>query len=555
MITALVFMIPSSGISLAFPALTGTIIDRIISSDAPSELLQTGGIFLGLLSLQAFVGYFVSVTMARTTERVIATLRGNLFHHIVKLPLSHLTTRRVGELSSRLSSDLTQIQETFSFSILQLLRQSVFLIGSITLILMTSVQLTIPILVGTPIVVGAAVLIGRRIRKLSTKTQDALARTSTIVDETLQSINAVKSYVQERYESGRYDEALHENVTLAISGARLRAIFVTFIIFTIFGGIAAVILYGAKLVASHEVSMGQLLSFLMYAMFVGGALGSFAELFGQIQKSLGASVRIRELFDEPIEDVGEDAPPITLSSIELRDVQFSYPERSEISVVTGISLAVENGQRVAFVGESGAGKSTTAALMQRLYEPTSGHILYDGRPASEFTLAQVRRNIGVVPQDIVLFGGSIEDNIRYGRPDATHEEVREAARGANALDFIEKFPEGFKTLVGERGIKLSGGQRQRVAIARALLKNPPILILDEATSSLDAESERLIQEALERLMSDRTTIIIAHRLSTVRTCDRIFVYAGGTIQESGTHEELLAHAGLYRRWCDLQFLR
>ncbi|MBK7185733.1 MAG: ATP-binding cassette domain-containing protein [Ignavibacteria bacterium] len=555
MITALVFMIPSSGISLAFPALTGTIIDRIISSDAPSELLQTGGIFLGLLSLQAFVGYFVSVTMARTTERVIATLRGNLFHHIVKLPLSHLTTRRVGELSSRLSSDLTQIQETFSFSILQLLRQSVFLIGSITLILMTSVQLTIPILVGTPIVVGAAVLIGRRIRKLSTKTQDALARTSTIVDETLQSINAVKSYVQERYESGRYDEALHENVTLAISGARLRAIFVTFIIFTIFGGIAAVILYGAKLVASHEVSMGQLLSFLMYAMFVGGALGSFAELFGQIQKSLGASVRIRELFDEPIEDVGEDAPPITLSSIELRDVHFSYPERSEISVVTGISLAVENGQRVAFVGESGAGKSTTAALMQRLYEPTSGHILYDGRPASEFTLAQVRRNIGVVPQDIVLFGGSIEDNIRYGRPDATHEEVREAARGANALDFIEKFPEGFKTLVGERGIKLSGGQRQRVAIARALLKNPPILILDEATSSLDAESERLIQEALERLMSDRTTIIIAHRLSTVRTCDRIFVYAGGTIQKSGTHEELLAHAGLYRRWCDLQFLR
>ncbi|MCX6139945.1 MAG: ABC transporter ATP-binding protein [Candidatus Kapabacteria bacterium] len=555
MVVALLFMIPGSGISLAFPALTGTIIDRIISSDAPSELIRTGALFLGLLSVQAIVGYFVSVTMARTTERVIASLRSGLFHHIVKLPLSHLTTHRVGELSSRLSSDLTQIQETFSFSILQLLRQSVFLIGSIVLIITTSVQLTIPILVGTPIIVGAAVLIGRRIRKLSTKTQDALAKTSTIVEETLQSINAVKSYVQEQYEVRRYDEALSENVALAIAGARLRAIFVTFIIFTIFGGIAAVILYGANLVAAKEVTMGQLLSFLMYAMFVGGALGSFAELFGQIQKSLGASVRIRELLDQPIEDVGEDSPSLHLSSVELRNVKFSYPERPEISVVNGVSLHVQNGQRVAFVGESGAGKSTTAALLQRLYEPTSGEIIYNGQASSSLTLAQVRRNIGVVPQDIVLFGGTIEDNIRYGKPDAPHEDVREAARGANALEFIESFPEGFQTLVGERGIKLSGGQRQRVAIARALLKSPPILILDEATSSLDAESEHLIQEALERLMADRTTIIIAHRLSTVRTCDQIYVFAAGRIQESGSHEELLAHTGLYRRWCDLQFIQ
>ena len=555
MIIALLFMIPGSGISLAFPALTGTIIDRIITSDAPSELMQTGLLFLGLLVIQAVVGYFVSVTMARTTEKVIASLRGELFHHIVKLPLFLLTTRRVGELSSRLSSDLTQIQETFSFSILQLLRQAIFLIGSIALIVTTSIQLTIPILVGTPIIVGAAVIIGRRIRKLSTRTQDALARTSTIVDETLQSIHAVKSFVQERYEVGRYDEALAENVALAISGARLRAIFVTFIIFTIFGGIAAVILYGANLVAAKEVTMGQLLSFLMYAMFVGGALGSFAELFGQIQKSLGASVRIQEIFDEKLENVGEDAPSIRLSSIELRDVHFSYPERSEISVVNGISLRIRNGERVAFVGESGAGKSSTAALLQRLYEPTQGQIFYDDQLSSTFTLAQVRRNIGVVPQDIVLFGGTIEDNIRYGRPGATLEEVREAARGANALDFINRFPDGFQTTVGERGIKLSGGQRQRVAIARALIKNPPILILDEATSSLDAESEHLIQQALEHLMLKRTTIIIAHRLSTVRTCNQIFVFADGTINESGTHEELLAHGGQYRRWCDLQFLR
>lgn len=552
---ALLLMIPGNGISLAFPMLTGTIIDRIISSDAPSELIQTGGVFLGLLVVQAVVGYFVSVTMSRTTERVIATLRGDLFHHIILLPLAYLSSRRVGDLSSRLSSDITQIQETFSFSILHLLRQSIFLIGSVVLILTTSVQLTIPILAGTPILVGVAVLIGRRIRKLSTKTQDALAITSTIVEETLQSISAVKSYVQERAEARRYDSALAENVLLAIAVARLRAYFVTFIIFTIFGGIAAVILYGAKLVATQEVTMGQLLSFLMYAMFVGGALGSFAELFGQIQKSLGAAVRIRELLIEPVEVVGDQAPLVNLSTVELRDVHFAYPERPEAFVVNGVSLVIGKGQRIAFVGESGAGKSTTVALLQRLYEPTAGEILYNGTPSSQFTLAQVRRNIGIVPQDIVLFGGTIEANIRYGKPDATYEEIVEAARGANALDFIERFPEGFSSTVGERGIKLSGGQRQRVAIARALLKNPPILILDEATSSLDAQSEHLIQEALERLMKGRTTIIVAHRLSTVRTCDLISVFANGMIVESGTHEELLERAGSYRRWCDLQFIR
>jgi ABC-type multidrug transport system fused ATPase/permease subunit len=274
-----------------------------------------------------------------------------------------------------------------------------------------------------------------------------------------------------------------------------------------------------------------------------------------MQRTLGAAVRIKELLEEPMEDVGANAPTLPLSSIRLENVHFAYPERSDVSVVNGISMDIPNGARVAFIGESGAGKSTTASLIQRLYDPTSGRILYDGTPSSELTRAQVRRNIGVVPQDIVLFGGTIEENIRYGKPDATPEEVLEAARGANVLEFVDRFPDGMQTLVGERGVRLSGGQRQRVAIARALLKNPPILILDEATSSLDAESERLIGEALNRLMAERTTIIIAHRLSTVRTCDVINVFSAGTIVESGTHEELLAHAGLYRRWCDLQFLR
>ncbi|MFN5377568.1 MAG: ABC transporter ATP-binding protein [Ignavibacteria bacterium] len=555
MIIALVFMIPSSGISLVFPAMTGTIIDQILTTNDPSSLYQTGGLFLGLLTVQAVIGYAVSITMSRTTEQVIASLRSNLFQHIVKLPLATLSKHRIGELSSRISSDLTQIQETFSFSLLQLVRQSIFLVGSIVLILTRSVQLTIPILIGMPLIVGAAVLIGRRLRKLSTKTQDALATTSTIVEETLQSLQSVKSYVQEQHEIARYKSALDENVSLAIKGARLRAGFVTFIIFTIFGGIAAVILYGARLVQAGDVSMGELLSFLMYAMFVGGALGSFAELFGQIQKSLGAAVRIQELMEETREHVGEDSSAVAIRGIELRDVSFTYPDRQDRMAVEQLSLYVLPGQRIAFIGESGSGKSPTAALIQRLYEPSSGTISYDGKPASEYSLAQIRRNIGVVPQDIVLFGGTIEENIRYGRPNATQEEVRQAARGANALEFIEEFPEGFATLVGERGLKLSGGQRQRVAIARALLKNPPILLLDEATSSLDAESEHLIQDALERLMANRTSVIIAHRLSTVRTCDVIYVFSHGSIVESGTHEMLLDKGGIYQRWCDLQFIR
>ncbi|MBU3742250.1 MAG: ABC transporter ATP-binding protein [Candidatus Kapabacteria bacterium] len=554
MIACLLVMLPSSGITLLFPRLTGDLIDRITKTSSGNGLYEIGGIFLGLLTVQAITGYIVNTTMARTTERVIAALRQDLFERIVLLPMHVLGARRVGELSSRLSSDLTQIQETFSFSMLQLLRQGIFLVGSVVIIVGTSLQLTVPILLGTPVIVGLAVLIGRRIRALSTQTQDALAKTSTIVEETLQSVASVKSFVQERYEIDRYSKALAENVRLAIRGARLRSGFVTFIIFTMFGGIAAVILYGANLVASGAITMGQLLSFLMYAMFVGGALGSFAELIGQVQKTLGSSVRIRELLVEPTETLGLEAPHVTLRSVSFSHVRFAYPERPETPVLDDITLTINAGERIAFVGESGAGKSTTASLIQRLYLPTSGTILYDGHDADTLTLAQIRRNIGVVPQDIVLFGGTIEQNIRYGRQDATMDEVREAARAANALEFIERFPESFGALVGERGVKLSGGQRQRIAIARALLKNPPILILDEATSSLDAETEHLIQDALERLMQQRTTVIIAHRLSTVRSCDRIYVFEQGRIVEHGTHEALLRAEGLYRRWCDLQFI-
>jgi len=551
MALSLALMIPSAAISLAFPRLTGTLIDDIVGSATSGHIWTVGAIFLSLLVVQAISGYIVSITLARTTEHVIATLRMNLFAHIVRLPMSYLSMQRVGELASRISSDLTQIQETFTFSILQFIRQGVFLLGSLAIIVTTSIQLTVPIIVGTPIVVAVAVLLGRRIRKLSTATQEALSTSATIVEETLQSIASVKSFVREDYEVDRYRSALDNNVRLAIRTARLRAGLITFIVFVMFGGIAAVIMYGAGQVAAGAISIGELLSFLMYAMFVGGALGSFAEVYGQIQKSLGAAVRVRQLLDEPTEHAGA-AEPLRCHSVELRDVHFAYPGRPEVEVLKGITLRVNAGARVAFVGESGSGKSTTASIIQRLYEPTGGTVLYDGISSGEYDVAAIRGTIGIVPQDIVLFGGSIADNIRYGKLDATMDDVRDAAQAANALGFIEAFPDGFSTMVGERGIRLSGGQRQRVAIARAVLKNPPILVLDEATSSLDPESEKLIGEALERLMSTRTTIIIAHRLSTVTSCDVIYVFADGRIVEQGTHAELYAMPlGRYRRWCTL----
>lgn len=552
-IPAIVLMLPTTGISLAFPKLTGSIIDGIIESNSIDRVVETGGIFLALLLGQAIVGYLVSVTLARTTETVMGTIRVDLFRAIVTQPLSDVLARRVGELSSRISSDMTQVQETFSFSILQLLRQSILLVGSIILIVTTSLELTLPILIGIPVIVAAAVVLGRAIRKLSVKTQDALAQSATIVDEVLQSISSVKSYVQEEHEVRRYSAAIDENVALAVRGARLRAAFVTFIIFVIFGGIAAVILYGAGLVASGSITMGQLLSFLMYAMFVGGALGSFAELFGSLQKALGAATRFFEIMQQGSEDLGLDTGR-RVHSVSLQGVSFAYPERPTVPVVSDLHLTVAPGARVAFVGMSGAGKSTTVALIQRLYEPTSGTILYDGIPSNELSLRDVRQSIGVVPQDIVLIGGTIEENIRYGNADASREQIIESAQRAQAWEFIERFPEGLATVVGERGVKLSGGQRQRIAIARALLKNPPILILDEATSSLDAESEHHIKVALETLMQDRTTIIIAHRLSTVRECDLIVVFHGGSIEDAGTHQQLLESSPRYRHWCDLQFL-
>ncbi|HYF03536.1 MAG TPA: ABC transporter transmembrane domain-containing protein [Patescibacteria group bacterium] len=562
---ALFLLLITSGIGILFPKLTGMLLDvmlgnsQFISLGGPTIEITRFGIgstIFGLLIWQSVIRYFSSMLMVRITENSIASLRTKVYSHILRLSMGFFGERRVGELSSRISSDLTQVQETFNITVIELIRQIIFLIAGVIFLMLISVKLTVIILATLPFLIIAGILFGKKVRQFSTKTQDALAESATIVEETLQGITSVKSFANEKYEINRYNSALLKTVSLAIRGARIRSAFVSFIMFALFGGIAGVILYAGTLVQSGEMTIGQLTSFMMYAMFVGGSLGSFAELFGQVQKTLGSAVRIQEILKEKPEIEIEETTETRLRSVVLNEVNFSYPSRSDMPVLKSISLTIAPGERVAFVGESGAGKSTVASIIQRFYEPQSGEILYDGISSKELSIQDVRQNIGTVPQDIVLFGGTIGENIRYGKLGATDDEVWRAAELANAANFIKQFPEGLNTLVGDRGVKLSGGQRQRVAIARTILKNPPILILDEATSSLDAESEYLIQEALERLMHGRTTIIIAHRLSTVRRCDTIFVFSNGKIIESGSPLELMSNPqSHYARLAAYQFLQ
>lgn len=545
----------SSAITILFPKLLGTMIDYVLhpTPDSP-PLLTIGLVVFGVLLAQSVTRYFTSTALATISENALASLRETLYRRIIHLPMSFFAERRVGELTSRLTSDLALIQETFTFTFLELLRQTIVLAGGIVFISMMNFKLTGMVLLIVPVLVVSGLVFGRYIRRYSTQTQDALADAATVLEESLQGVSSVKAYVNENYEVNRYSSAIRRGIVIAIKGARLRSAFVSFIIFALFGGIAAVIWYGGTLVRTGEITIGELIAFAMYAMFVGGALGSFAEQFGHIQRTLGASVRVQQLLREQPEDIEPEQDERLFSSVSLRNVTFSYPGRRDIHALRDISLDIGAGERVAFVGESGAGKSTTAALIQRFYEPDSGALLFDGIDAHSLGRAAVRNSVGIVPQDIILFGGTIAENIRYGRLDATDEEVRHAAELANAMEFITDFPEQFQTVVGERGVKLSGGQRQRIAIARAILKNSPILILDEATSSLDSRTEALIQEAMERLMQDRTTIIIAHRLSTIRKCDRIFVFSKGRIVETGSHEQLLSHPdSIYAKLCALQF--
>ena len=560
---AMAALFASSLLSLSFPYLAGSIIDAAVRHNQGGSLAgvdRTALLLMGILAVQAGFSYFHALSFATVGQRSLVDLRRDTYARLISLPMTFFAERRVGELASRLSADLIQIEDTLITILPQFLRQSTLLIGGIALIAATSLKLTGIMLVSLPVLTVVAVVFGRKTRKIAREAQDRLADTATIVEETLQGIVNVKAFANEGYELTRYHDGLGKFLSATLRGARLRAGFIAFIIFALFGSIVLVLWSGARLLQQGEITFGDLTRFILYTTFVAGAMGQFAELYSQLQKAIGATQRVRELLRETgeVEACLGPTPPSTLprlrGDVVFEQVHFTYPSRQGVEVLHGINLAATSGQRIALVGPSGAGKSTLISLLLRLYDPSAGRLLIDSRDARDYRLTELRGQMSMVPQEVLLFGGSIAENIAYGKPGASSEEIEQAARQANAHDFVQAFPQGYATLVGDRGIKLSGGQRQRVAIARAILKNPAILILDEATSSLDSESERLIQEALETLMRGRTSFIIAHRLATVRHVDRIIVIADGRVVESGTHEELQTiEDGVYRRLAALQF--
>ncbi|HZX73683.1 MAG TPA: ABC transporter transmembrane domain-containing protein [Cyclobacteriaceae bacterium] len=536
-ILGIVSLALSSGTLLSFPYLAGMMLDVAQGKSVYffTSITQVALTLFAVLALQAIFSFVRVYTFSIVSERSLSDIRSAVYEKIIWLPQSFFDSRRVGELLSRITADVGTLQDVFSVTLAELLRQLLILLIGVPLLLVLMPKLTGFMLLTFPLLVIAALFFGKFIRKLSKKTQDQLASTNVIVEETLQSIAVVKSFTNEMFEVLRYKKSLTDVVNTAIRTARYRGLFISFVILALFGGIVGVSWYGAYLVEIKEATVGDLLSFVFYTIFIGGSIAGLGDIYSQVQKSIGASERIIEILDERDEQNNSTESVKLGGEIHFEHVQFSYPSRADVAVLHDINFSIQPGEKIALVGPSGSGKSTIINLLMRLYPTNHGVIKSDGIDVSNYPLSAYRKNIGIVPQEVMLFGGSIKENIGYGKPGASDEDIRLAAQKANALEFIEKFPEQFNTLVGDRGVKLSGGQRQRIAIARAILKDPAILVLDEATSSLDAGSEKLVQDALETLMENRTTIIIAHRLSTIRKADRILVIKDGNIAEAGSH--------------------
>ncbi len=552
----LIFLLLSSLTTLVFPMLLGDLLDSA-NSGTMDSINQIGLILLAVFAATAIFSYFRIYLFAVVTQKTLALLRQTTYNHLITLPMVFFSSRRVGELNSRISADIALLQETFTTTLAQFIRQVVIIIGGITLLTIISPRLTLFMLAFVPVVAVIARVFGTYIRKLSKKTQDKVAESNTIVEETLQAITNVKAFANEAFEIFRYKKKTDEVVDVALQGAKYRGLFVSFIFFAMFGSITGVIWYGVYLVNQGEgMTSGDLFKFVLYTVFIAGSISGMADLYSQIQKAIGATENLIDILDEepePLDFKTHKETSCCTGKVEFKNVSFVYPTRKDVSVLSDITFTVNKGEQVALVGPSGAGKSTITALLLRFYDAASGEIKIDGKNIKDFDLAELRGNMAIVPQEVLLFGGSIRENIEYGKPGATKEEIIKAARQANAMEFINNFPEGLNTLVGERGVQLSGGQRQRIAIARAILKDPAILILDEATSSLDSESERLVQEALQKLMKGRTSIVIAHRLSTIHNANKIIVIDKGEVKESGTHEELLKlKDGIYKNLSTLQ---
>jgi ATP-binding cassette, subfamily B, bacterial len=559
-IGGLVVVFLSSLVFLVLMRLPGEMIDIKLGK---SQLgLSMGQVRIALVVLFVFQGLmsYLRVTLfAVVSEKGLADLRMAIYRKMMTLPISFFESRRVGELVSRVSADTEKLYNTFSVTLAEFIRQLIMLITGVVFIYFTAPELALIMISTFPVVVIGAMFFGRYIRKLSKKRQDELAETNTILSETIQSINSVKAFTNEIFEIKRYGRTNDSVIKTSMKFASRRALFATFIVSVLFGALFFIIYQGVQMIG-NGLYVGQLLSFVLYTSIVGGAIAALGSFYPELLGSLGATERVREIlsYESEVDINIANAIPTPENrlkgNIEFKDVKFNYPTREDIEVLRGLNLSVKSGQKVALVGSSGAGKSTIVQLMLKFHKATEGAVLVDGKNINDYNISEYRSNLAIVPQEVLLFGGTIRENILYGKPDATEAEILEAAKLSYSWDFISQFPEGLETIVGERGIKLSGGQRQRIAIARAILRNPSILLLDEATSSLDAESEKVVQDALNVLMEGRTSIIIAHRLATVREVDKICVIDGGRIVEEGTHEELSELPnGIYAGMARLQF--
>ncbi|MCF8238463.1 MAG: ATP-binding cassette domain-containing protein [Saprospiraceae bacterium] len=548
----------SSTVFMVFPIGSGEIINVVTGKGEYGFTLdQIGMGLLVILVVQSVISFLRVMMTTYVSEHAMADIRGDLFRKLITFPITFFEENRVGELTSRTTNDVQQLQDTLSLTSIEFLRQIIVLALGITYLIYKTPDLALFMFATFPVIVVLALFIGKYIRRLSRERQEVLAETNVILDETLQSIQVVKTFTNEWFELNRYRERNGKVVNLAMKLGLARSLFIAFVIAILFGAIFYVLWRGAMMVQAGEMAPGDLISFIVITAIIGGSMGSLGDLYTQILRAIGASERIMELLStegevEATVSVG-DRSPIN-GEITLKNMSFSYPSRADLPVLEEIDLAIQKGQKIALVGGSGAGKSTIVQLILRLYAPQSGQILLDGKDVQEMDLASYRQHFAIVPQEVMLFGGTIRDNIRYGNILASEEDILLAAEQSNSMEFIQQFPEGLDTIVGDRGIKLSGGQRQRIAIARAILRDPSILILDEATSSLDAESEMIVQEALNRLLEGRTAIIIAHRLATIRNVDRIYVLEHGRIVESGSHQELtLMPEGRYNQLARLQF--
>ncbi len=554
---AIVGVIIASSLGLVFPRVIGELVDSALAT-ATSDLTSLNRIALLLVVIfffQAGFNFIRSYFLSIVGEAVVADLRIDTYRHLLTLPVKFFDSRKTGEITSRLTSDVAVVQNTVSGALAAAMAQSITLIGGVILLFVISVSLSLTVLAFLPIMIVAAAIFGRRLRRVSTEFQDKIAEANAGAEESIAAVRVVKWFSAEQVEGERYSRSVRDSYRLARRRARLRALFTSSVTFVAFSTLAFVIWQGGRRVLLGELTAGELVSFLIYTLTVAGAIGTFTGLYSQLQEALGASQRIFELLDERsdlIEPAQPARPNVAAGSVVFENVEFHYPDR-DVMVLNGVSLEARPGEVVAIVGPSGAGKSTLVQLIPRFFDVTAGALLIDGVDVRERRISELRETMTAVPQETQLFSGTIAENLRVGKPEASDAELEAAAIAANAHKFITAFPEAYATVVGERGVKLSGGQRQRVAIARALLKDPRILILDEATSSLDSEAEALVQAALDKLMEGRTTFVIAHRLSTVHSADVILVLDAGHIVQQGTHDELMVRGGLYRDLYEAQF--